>query len=117
LTARSGWGVDNGGEAPVGASGRVRPVSAVDALRGRLQFPAGCGGQADQLGCLVMSSPGPTKWVGPGMERSGAASSAQSHDDDPAWGHADLRAGLLAASERHPPAAGARQRMWPSRRP
>src|SRR6185295_3413429 len=29
---------------------------------------------------------------GPSMERSGAASSAQSHDDDPTWGHADTRA-------------------------
>ena len=34
-----------------------------------------------ELGCLVMSSPGPV--AGTGMERSGAASSAQSHKDDP----------------------------------
>jgi hypothetical protein len=43
-----------------------------------------------ELGCLVMSSPGPDG--GTGMERSGAASSAQSHNDDPLRGHADLRA-------------------------
>jgi len=56
-------------------------------------------------------------WSGPSMERYGAASSAQSHTTTRVWGHADLRAGLLAASEHHPVLACARQRISPSRRP
>jgi hypothetical protein len=87
-----------------------------DALRCRLQFPTRVWGA---------SRPGSVAWTclrrsptesGPSMERCGAASSAQSHMDD-REGHADTRAGLLAASERHPVSVDARQRISPSRRP
>ena len=78
-------------EARQGFAGAAAGVPE-DACAGRLQFPTGGEGQArPELGCLVMSSPGPV--AGSGMERSGAASSAQSQvDDPPGGGHAEVRA-------------------------
>jgi hypothetical protein len=87
-----------------------------DALRCCLQFPTRVWG-ASEPGSVAWTCLRRSRGVGPSMERCGAASSAQSHIDD-CGGHADTRAGLLAASERaHPSTGCARQRISPSRNP
>ena len=77
LTARSS-ARDNGWPSPSGLGGRAVPL--LEGGRVRWSSPVPHGVVEDKqagLGCLVMSSPGPV--AGSGMERSGAASSAQSH--------------------------------------
>ncbi len=62
-----------------------------DTCAGRLQFPTEVRvrpGRSSAAWSCLRRVPSP----GPSMERSGAASSAQSHIDDPSWGHADTRA-------------------------
>src|SRR5260370_27875372 len=60
--------------------------------------PRGVGGKQAELGCLVMSSPGPVTGSEHGaIRRSQQCSITYGR---PARGHAVIRAGLLAASER-----------------
>src|SRR5436190_5160028 len=109
--ASPGRAVKAGGRPPGGEALTARSVAA---KRMAWQAPEGLGGQrlfgwgaalvrlqvpdswgSGELGCLVMSSPGPVS--GPSMERSGAASSAQSVIRP--WRARRLSSWLLAASE------------------
>jgi len=67
---------------------------------GCLQVPTDCGSQAGRSSAAWSCLRRAPSWGRHGVAR--AASSAQSHTDDPLWGHADPRALLLAASEASP---------------